>query len=90
MERLKTFIKREAVILLCGSVITGFILVLCKVFAHISLELYGEGSLQYVFDIQAETFLYIFCMMMIFALTFINIANLIGKVILDIIAKEVK
>lgn len=90
MERLKTFIKREAAILLCGSVITGFILVLCKVFAHISLELYGEGSLQYVFDVQAETFLYIFCMMMIFALTFINIANLIGKVILDIISKEVK
>lgn len=88
MERLKTFIKREAAILLCGSVITGFILVLCKVFAHISLELYGEGSLQYVFDIQAETFLYIFCMMMIFALTFINIANLIGRVILDAIAKE--
>ena len=29
-------------------------------------------------------------MMMIFALTFINIANLIGKVILDIISKEVK
>lgn len=88
MERLKTFIKREAAILLCGSVITGFILVLCKVFAHISLELYGEGSLQYVFDIQAETFLYIFCMMMIFALTFINITNLISRVILDAIAKE--
>lgn len=90
MERLKTFIKREAAILLCGSVITGFILVLCKIFAHISLELYGEGSLQYIFCTQSETFLYIFCMMMIFALTFINIIGLIGGVIRDAIEQETK
>lgn len=90
MEKIKTCIKREAVILLCGLVITGFVLALCRIFKHISLELYGEGSLQYIFGVEAETFLYIFCMMMIFALTFINIVNLIGRAILDIIDQEVK
>lgn len=90
MEKIKTCIKREAVILFCGLVITGFVLALCRILKHISLELYGEGSLQYIFGVEAETFLYIFCMMMIFALTFINIVSLIGKAILEVIDKEVK
>ena len=90
MEKIKTCIKREAIILFCGLVITGFVLALCRILKHISLELYGEGSLQYIFGVEAETFLYIFCMMMIFALTFINIVSLIGKAILEVIDKEVK
>ena len=90
MEKIKTCIKREAAILLCGLIITGFVLALCRILKHISLELYGEGSLQYVFGVEAETFLYIFCMMMIFALTFVNILSLISGALLDIINKEVK
>ena len=88
MEKLKNFIKREIVILLCGSLITCLILVLCKILNHISLELYGEGSLPYIMGVQAETFLYTLCIMLILGLTFVNIFLLIVSAI--IVEKEIR
>jgi len=88
MEKLKAFIKREIVILLCGSLITCLILVLCKILNHISLELYGEGSLPYIMGVQAETFLYTLCIMLILGLTFVNIFLLIVSAI--IVEKEIR
>lgn len=88
MEKLKSFIKREIVILLCGSLITCLILVLCKILNHISLELYGEGSLPYIMGVQAETFLYTLCIMLILGLTFVNIFLLIVSAI--IVEKEIR
>lgn len=90
MEKLKNFIKREIVILLCGSLITCLILVLCKILNHISLELYGEGSLPYIMGVQAETFLYTLCIMLILGITFVNIFLLIASAVTDIVEKENK
>lgn len=90
MEKLKTFIKREIVILLCGSLITCLILILCKILNHISLELYGEGSLPYIIGVQAETFLYTLCIMLILGITFVNIFLLIASAVTDIVEKENK
>ena len=90
MEKLKTFIKREIVILLCGSLITCLILILCKILNHISLELYGEGSLPYIMGVQAETFLYTLCIMLILGITFVNIFLLIASAVTDIVEKENK
>lgn len=90
MEKLKTFIKRKIVILLCGSLITCLILILCKILNHISLELYGEGSLPYIIGIQAETFLYTLCIMLILGITFVNIFLLIASAVTDIVEKENK
>ncbi len=90
MEKLKTFIKREIVILLGGALITGLVLALCKVFNHIALELYGEGSLQYIIGVQIETFLYILCMMLILVLTFINVIFITASSIDDIVSKDIK
>jgi hypothetical protein len=88
MEKLKTFIKREIIILLCGSLITCLVLILCKILNHISLELYGEGSLPYIMGVQAETFLYTLCIMLILGLTFVNIFLLIVSAI--IVEKEIR
>jgi len=88
MEKLKNFIKREIVILLCGSLITCLVLILCKILNHISLELYGEGSLPYIMGVQAETFLYTLCIMLILGLTFVNIFLLIVSAI--IVEKEIR
>lgn len=88
MEKLKNFIKREIVILLCGPLITCLVLVLCKILNHISLELYGEGSLPYIMGVQAETFLYTLCIMLILGLTFVNIFYLIASAI--IVEKEIR
>lgn len=90
MEKLKDFIKREVVILLGGAVITGLVLALCKIFNHIALELYGEGSLPYIIGVQTETFLYILCTMLILGLTFVNVIIIIGLVLHDIIDKDIK
>jgi hypothetical protein len=88
MEKLKTFIKREIIILLCGSLITCLVLILCKILNHISLELYGEGSLPYIMGVQAETFLYTLCIMLILGITFVNIFLLIVSAI--IVEKEIR
>lgn len=90
MEKLKTFIKREIVILLCGSLITCLVLILCKILNHISLELYGEGSLPYIIGVQTETFLYILCIMLILGMTFVNIILLIASAINNIVEKEIR
>lgn len=47
-----------------------------------------EGSLPYIMGVQAETFLYTLCIMLILGLTFVNIFLLIASAI--IVEKEIR